>query len=286
MARKMKVRSLLVGAAALAVVATGVLAFAPSAVPSTLADTSGTPTTASSHRQPIVLPAPTDQPVLSAIEGASLVAPGGLVKVDGLNLGSDAGSLCLRWSEIIVQNEFTRSGQACLAVLDWQPTRIIASVPSGWVGVTDQLAELIATRSDGAQSNETPINFFARRQVVNVYNSTATGNPVFIQCSDAASDTNTCNTNGASHANGLCCSTADFVGAVGQDAYYLDLHFGWALQSASVTTTEGQSSISHQPSVGATGGNVTVFWEAGGYDGSASYNLAITIIGPVGVPFN
>jgi len=294
MATRLNIRTLVLGAA-LALLALGSFAFAPTTLPRTLAQTAPTPAPNLRSQLPIGV-VDAFLPLLTTLEGAGMVAPGGLVTVDGSNLGDRAGgTLCLRWgqvviNQVVVNNGFSSNHQTCLSIDDWQPTRIRAEVPSGLVGVPDQTAHLVATRGDGVQSSALEIKFVATRTVVVASNAPGQGNPLTIDCSTAASTVNECNPIGGFHANSIfCCSIADYAGADGRDVYHLQLSHGWTyVQETSLGRTggDGDVTLAGQPVAGATSGDVTVHWSAGGFGGSVQYLINIRVIGPVGVPLD
>jgi hypothetical protein len=217
-------------------------------------------------------------PQITNLELQPVVAPGGLVKVDGTNFGADRGNgkLCLVWSRVVVQNNFTASSQLCLDVIDWSDTRVIAQVPREVVGVPDERADVQLHRDDGAVSNLIPLQFVATRETVNLGSVPVN---VQISCSDGSSR-DSCDANGGRHSDYFFFSD----GSNGTDFFTYHLANGWQYQSMNFFLIDGSAVESGTPPAGATDFTLRVDWDFGGFTTAADYNLNVVVTGPAGVP--
>ena len=272
---------LALGAAALAGIA-GALALSPQALPRALAD-GPTPTPATPHYSfpsgiNQAIPDPFVAPQLTNLELQPVVAPGGLVKVDGTNFGAERGNggLCLEWTIVLVQNDFTKQQRLCLDVVDWSDTRVIAQVPRDVVGVPDQNAPVVLRTDGGAYSNTLPLQFVATRETRYIGSEPAN---VQISCSDGSSR-DSCDANGGRHSDDFFISD----GSNGTDFFTYHLANGWQFQSMSFFLMDGSAVESGTPQPGATNFTLRVDWSFGGFTTAANYNLNIVVTGPAGVP--
>src|SRR5438093_7393559 len=109
------------------------------------------------HHLPIVS---TNLSTLTSLESGLQTGPGDLMKLDGSNFGTQPGAVCLTWTRVVVHNSFTKGGQLCLTIQDWQPTRIVAAVPTDVVGVPEETAEVAVYPNGGTKSNSLTVGFY------------------------------------------------------------------------------------------------------------------------------
>src|SRR5581483_5781441 len=171
---------------------------------------------------------------------------GGLVKVEGTNFGAERGNgaLCLEWTIVVVQNDFTKQQRLCLDVVDWSDTRVIAQVPRDVVGVPDQNAPVVLRTDGGAYSNTLPLPFVATRETVNLGSVPVN---VQISCSDGSSR-DSCDANGGRHADDFFLSD----GSNGTDTFSYHLANGWRYQSMDFFLMDGSAVESGTPAFGAS----------------------------------
>ena len=274
-------RKLALGAISLAGIA-GVLALSPQSMPRVLADGPTPAPVSPSYSFPQGInwftPIQFTTPQLTSLELQPVVAPGGLIKVDGLNLGAERGngSLCLLWTNVVVQNDFTAQSRLCTDVVDWSDTRVIAQVPRDVVGVPDQIADILLRRDDGVVSNLLGIQFVATRQTVAMGSAPVN---VQISCSDGSSR-DICTAGGGNHSDYFFISD----GSNGTDTYTYHLANGWKFQSMNFSVVDGSAAAPASPAAGATDFTLRVSWDFGGFTTQAIYNFGITVTGPAGVP--
>jgi hypothetical protein len=229
--------------------------------------------------------------VLTRIEGGSTLKPGSVIKVDGSNFGTDQGFVCLRWSQVLVDNLFTRNGQLCLGIVSWSDTQVTARVSPDVTGVPDQPAELRLSQGgpNGVTSSPLPVQFVASRETVRL-----TDQPVDISigCSQNAGNTNDCSTTQATHENHWYNDSHS-----GLDSYTLTLANGWTIDSVSMVQDDvcladicvggnwrGGASLVSNPPKGSVSGEIAVRWSADAAGGRVRYELFINLNGPKGVP--
>jgi hypothetical protein len=214
-------------------------------------------------------------PHISGLELQPLVAPGGVVKVDGTNFGTTPGSLCLQWTSVLVQNVYTTNNRLCLEVVDWQDGRVVATVPQDVEGVPDQTAQLVVT-AGGAQSNPLAIKFVATRESVQLVNQPVSET---IECSSEA-EQNGCGPALSDHWDGFFIS----FGNEGTDHYHFQLANGWTFQRMDFSALMGSAAVQAQPQLGGATIDFSVNWSVGGTDTETQYSNGLWLLGPKGVP--
>lgn len=278
------------GAAALAVLAGGALALVPNAIQTAAA---APPPVKPPIHVPLPISAGYVPPTLTGIEGSTQLKPGATVTVDGSNFGSEQGFLCMRWSQVLVQNLFTQNGQLCLGIVSWSDTRVTARVSPDITGVADQPATLRLSQggANGVTSSPLSVGFVAARETVRLTDQPAN---LSISCSQEAGSINDCSATQATHINHWYNSGSD-----GTDTYALTLANGWTFDSVTMTQEDvcladicvggnwrgGASLASDPPAKGAVSGTVAVHWTADAAAGRVRYDLTINLNGPKGVPF-
>jgi hypothetical protein len=272
-----------IGVTSLAVLAAAALAFGAGGSRSVAAATpapSPSPTSSGpKYRLPggVLSPIPLVMPTITSLELQPVVAPGGEIKIDGQNFGTDPGNVCLQWSTVLVQNDFTRGNTLCLTVADWQDTRIIALVPSDVEGVPDQMTRLYVDRASGGESNVVNMQFIATRQEVLVDGSQLKST---IDCSNNT-QRDECDFGFGRH------DDDDFFfsfGNSGTDRYHMQLANGWTFDRFNFNVVEGDVSVQGQPQLYGSAVDVAVHWSVSGFDASARYGFGLYAVGPKGVP--
>jgi hypothetical protein len=271
-----------IGGTSLAVLAAAAIAFGGTVSHSVFAATpSPTPQPAlneSIHRLPGgIFVAPSNPPTITGLELQPVVSPGGEIKIDGLNFGTERGTVCLRWSSVLVQNDFTAGDQFCLTVVDWQDTRIIALVPSDVEGVADQTAQLSVYPASGGGSNSVDMQFVATRAVTEVYgpNIKAT-----IDCSNNT-QRDECDFGFAKHEDG---SLFISFGNSGTDHYHVQLANGWVFNAYRFNRIVGDAAFQGEPQIVDGTADIAVHWSVSGFDTDARYSFTLYAYGPKGVP--
>lgn len=269
------------GATSLAVFTAAAFAVGGSAPHSALADVAApSPTAASNGSGPgpqhVNVIVNTSPPTITGLELQPLVAPGGVIKIDGQNFGAQRGLVCLQWSTVLVQNVFTAHNSLCLTVVDWQDTRVIALVPDDVVGVPDQTAGLAIYVAEGGKSNTVDMRFVATRQEV-LYS----GQPVnaTVECGDETEKDN-CSIGGADHWDGFWYS----FGNSGTDHFHVELANGWTLERFEFNPFQGNANLQGRPRLGGSTIDFSVQWSVGGTQTETAYGSAIWLLGPKGVP--
>ena len=221
-------------------------------------------------------------PVLTGLELQPLVAPGGLVKVDGQNFGAQqrGGNLCLAWASVLVQNVYTTNNQLCLQVSDWQDNRVVAQVPSDVEGVPDQTAQVRLTTDGGQVSNGINLHFVAARDTVYLQD-VINGVPLIHNTvCDEQTERDNCTSVGALHWDGFFIS----FGNSGTDRFHIVLANGWSMQTFTLNGDGNDAFTGTTPAAGATTIDYAVSWSVGGTTTQASYNVGVLVEGPKGVP--
>jgi hypothetical protein len=197
------------------------------------------------------------------------------------------GRFFLNGGTVVLKGNFGGSSEIDLPILFWNSDVIVAVVPENLTGVMDQTATLEVRRSDGETASVQTM-FEATRQILMIGQTDVT-----FSCSDFAWR-NRCN--GVGDEPFECCtfridplttlagSHQDYnlLGAIGTDTVSFDLKNGWVTYD--VTSSDTVSVTGFQPKVSS--GTVAAAWHTDGniWD-PVRYYVAITAIGPIGVPF-
>lgn len=199
--------------------------------------------------------------------------PGGTISIRGCDLGSRRGELRMlgRFADGAVQ----------LAIVEWTPQVVVASVPGDLRGVEDQAVRIQLVTHDGKALKEQAVQFLARREVLELPESLVT------------------NTNCAHPQPALCeWTTMDRArwaagghwgldSQRGRDEWRLYIGPSWQLERIEFRLLPGSSEPVAQPRAPAQQ-LVTVDWEsadigAGYY--KAHHALRFFVTGPAGVAF-
>jgi hypothetical protein len=148
-----------------------------------------------------IAPCPSPTPVISSLDPASVVSPGGKIVVNGANFNSQSGQpgkivlkLGSKYPLPLVQlgSHITAFHQPYverqLAVLGWAGSHAFAQIPADITGVMDGPATVEIWRDDGVKSNTFVVPFKATRdlQILPL-------NDVTLQACDGKADVNLCN---------------------------------------------------------------------------------------------
>jgi hypothetical protein len=202
---------------------------------------------------------PSTTPVISSLDPASVVSPGGKIVVNGANFNSQSGQpgkivlkLGSKYPLPLVQlgSHITAFHQPYverqLAVLGWAGSHAFAQIPSDISGVMDGPATVEIWRDDGVKSNTFVVPFKATRdlQVLPL-------NDVALQTCEAKADVNLCN-HWSDSSQVVIPATVPWLGAkftifgqhtmfipspktyqvLGTDKYAFDLKNGWVLDDS------------------------------------------------------
>ena len=211
-------------------------------------------------------------PRIDTVFPLSVIRPGGGVIVQGASFGTQPGQFKLK----------LQSGhETSLVSLTWEGKVVSGIIDSNLAGVIDQPATLRVVNARGVESNEVPVQFTARRQIMFLPME-----DLHASCS-IGSDRNKCNETR---------STASLVGwhgctgiyltcnDRGSDQYWADLANGWEYSSSTVTAGMGRAD---QPGIlkdDPGSFRITVFWDTLGHN-FATYYGRVYIEGPAGTPW-
>jgi hypothetical protein len=263
---------------------------------------------------------PSTTPVISGLDPASVVSPGGKIVVNGSNFNSQSGQpgkivlkLGNKYPQTIVRLGSPTSFfhqpyvERQLAVLAWAGSHALAQIPSDITGVLDGTATVEIWRDDGVKSNTFVVSFKAARDLQILPLSDVT-----VQNCEATADANLCNHWSDSSQLTIPAYVAGtktfsifgqhtmFIPSPktnqveGTDKYSFDLKNGWVLdesQSNGYFSSYGCPTAdapvdehfqNSKPPASPSSSSVLMFWRAGC---GTQYAVALHITGPIGVPW-
>jgi hypothetical protein len=215
-------------------------------------------------------------PIITSVFPFSVIQPGGGVIIQGQNFQSQAGQFLLLLSVSNVQLELTN--------LQWGDTFAAGTIPP-ITGVPDQPAFLQVVTQDGLISNQWPVQFTATRVVVLLPGTALTP----VACGQGGDDF--CYVGQSSDPFTVAGGHAMSLGlysASGTDVYNCSLQNGWVFDHYQWGTEDG---IQNGPFGAAPDPDgqaeftLAISWFFDVF-GSASYDISLFVVGPVGVPFN
>lgn len=204
--------------------------------------------------------------------------PGGTVSIRGCDLGSKRGELRMLGS-------FT-GGAVQLAIVEWTPQVVVASVPGDLRGVENQAVRIQLVTHDGKALKEQAAQFLARRETVELPESLiANTNCAHPQPSECGMTT----LQNARWAFGSHWGTDQ---QAGRDAWRLAIGPSWQLERMEFRLSKGSKDPEAQPR-SPTQQVVTVDWRSriddlyfgGGDRFETGYLLRFFVTGPAGVAF-
>lgn len=260
-------------------------------------------------------------PVISGLDSASVVSPGGKLVVNGSSFNSNSGQpgqvvlkLGSKAAITYVQLGSKIGGfhqpylERQLTVLGWADSHVFAQIPTDVTGVMDGPATLEVWRDDGAKSSTFVVALTAARdlQILPL-------DDVALQSCQAAADTNLCNHWSDSSQLSVPAKVAGFASfsifgqhamfinnlqapSTGIDKYSFSLGNGWGLDDSyqfenGIGSSYGCSQdapVDEQFQGSKPNGStpksstVTIQWHAAC---NTKYAIALHITGPVGVPW-
>jgi hypothetical protein len=265
---------------------------------------------------------PSTTPVISGLDPASVVSPGGKILVNGTNFNSQSGQpgkivlkLGSKYPVTIIRLGSPNTVfhqpymERQLPVLNWAGSHALAQIPSDITGVMDGSATVEIWRDDGVKSNAFVTPFTATRDFQILPLSDVT-----LQDCEAKADANLCNHWSDSSQLTIPAKVTWFVTfsifgqhtmflpnpktnqASGIDQYSFNLKNGWVLDESyqfengiapSYECNVADAPVNEdfpnsKPPVHPTTSSVRVFWKAGC---GVQYAIALHITGPIGVPW-
>jgi len=214
-------------------------------------------------------------PVITSVFPFSVIQPGGGVIIQGQNFSAKPGQFLLGLA--------TSGRQVDLTNLQWGDTFAAGTIPT-ITGVPDQPAFLQIITQDGMISNQWPVHFTAARTLVRLPGTALTP----VACGNSGNDF--CymgsDTDPFTVAGGHAMSVG-FYSASGTDVYNCTLRNGWVFDHYQWGTQDGIQGgpFGQAPDpVGQSDFTLAISWFFDVF-GSASYDISLWVVGPVGVPF-
>ena len=223
-----------------------------------------------------IIPAIEFPPAITSVFPFSVIQPGGGVIVQGEHFQGNPGQLLLLLS--------ASGTQLALGNLQWGDTFAAGIIPM-ITGVPDQPALLQVVTQDGKASNQWPVQFTATRAVVRLPGTALTP----VACGSGGDDF--CyigsDTDPFTVAGGHAMSVG-FYSASGTDVYNCSLANGWVFDHYQWGTEDGIQGgpFGQAPDpIGQAEFTLAISWFFDVF-GSSSYDIALFVVGPAGVPFN
>lgn len=200
--------------------------------------------------------------------------PGGMISIRGCELGSKRG-------ELRMLGRFA-NGAVQLAIVEWTPQLVVASVPEDLRGVEDQVVRIQLIPRDGKPTKEQSAQFLARRETVEL--------PLTLvaNTSCARPQPSDCYISNGGAMPGAVGSHGGTDRQSGLDQWRLTMGPAWQLERIEHRSSSGHSEATAGPRNGEQQ-FVSVDWTSAFVVGpdihSALYGLRFYVVGPVGVPF-
>jgi hypothetical protein len=269
-----------------------------------------------------IAPCPSTTPVISGLETASVVSPGGKLVLNGTHFNSQSGQpgkivlkLGSKYPLTVIRLGSPNTVfhqpyvERQLAVLGWGDSHAFAQIPADITGVMDGPATVEIWRDDGVKSKSFVISFTATRDFQILPLSDVTQ-----QTCEAKADANLCNHWSDSTQLTIPAKVPWFGAAfsifgqhtmfipnpktyqvIGTDQYAFDLKNGWVLDESAQfngvapvyecnvsDAPVNEDFPNSKPPTAPSSSGVRVFWKAGC---STQYAIALHITGPIGVPW-
>jgi hypothetical protein len=215
-------------------------------------------------------------PLITSVFPFSVIQPNGGVIIQGQNFGSQPG-------QFLIVGNFP-GGQMALTNLQWGDNFAAGVIP--WVaGVPDQQAVLQIVTQDGQPSNQVPVTFTAARTVALLPGTAVTP----VECGQGGSDL--CYIAGDQDPFTVAGAHGTLFwpgGSSGDDVYNVNLANGWVFDHYEWLAQDGINGgpfgLAPDPDE-LPAFTIDVNWSYG-FFGNSNYELAIYVVGPIGMPFH